>query len=230
MTRHFMIWILSVIKTWDINVSFQWFTAIVVLSNLNVKHALPQTGPMTGTLPHPGHKIFRKWERCSLMAAFTSHWRTATHQNTKQTPGPRSSGREVEGVNERRIWVGRSTETTPITPNTLRTTPGATIVLIPEVPARLCIPLHVPLKTTRRTLAGKSKNPSQKAASLSSSRRWGKRVASGRSPQTGKLEAATVPRKEGKAQKHAAALWIAPHHVKMPPLQTGLGLNPWTDE
>lgn len=189
-----------------------------------------QTGPMTGTLPHPGHKIFRKWERCCPMAAITSHWRTATHQNTTQTPGPRSSGREVEGVKERRIWVGRSTETTPITPNTLRITPGATIALIPEVAAHLCILLHVPLKTTRRTLAAKSRNLSLKVASPSSSRRWGKRVASERSPPTGRFEAAIAPQKEGTAPKHAEALWIAPHRVKMTLLQIGVGQNPWTEE
>lgn len=213
------------IWTFDFNVIYYF----CCLSNLKITSAPLQTGPMTGTLPHPGHKIFRKWECCCPMAAITSHWRTATHQNTTQTPGPRSSGRELEGVNERRIWVGRSTETTPITPNTLRTTLGATIVLKPEVSTRHCIPLHVPLKTTRRTLAVKSRNLSQKTALPSFSRHWGKRVASGRNPQTGRFEAAIGPQREGKAQKHAVALWIAPQHVKMAPLLTGVGQNPWTE-
>lgn len=127
-----------------------------------------QTAAVTGTLPHPGHKTLRKWERCHLIADITPHWSPVIHQ-TFTNHHARRRLRVAETGTGTGTGLGQIRWTTKagnLTPTII--TPGITITVKVPPDSSLQTIVTAVAVATRRAEAAKSRSQSRRAASLNS--------------------------------------------------------------
>lgn len=148
--------------------SFLSFFPILVEKIFPVLSPLLQTAAMTGTLPHPGHKTLRKWERCHPKADITPHWSPVIHQTfTNHHARRRLCVAETwtgtgTGMGQIR-WTTKAGNLNPII-----ITPGITITVKVPPDSSLLTTATAVAMATRRAGAAKSRSLSRRAASLNS--------------------------------------------------------------
>lgn len=147
---------------------FLSFFPILVEKIFPVLSPLLQTAAMTGTLPHPGHKTLRKWERCHPKADITPHWSPVIHQTfTNHHARRRLCVAETwtgtgTGMGQIR-WTTKAGNLNPII-----ITPGITITVKVPPDSSLLTTATAVAMATRRAGAAKSRSLSRRAASLNS--------------------------------------------------------------
>lgn len=147
---------------------FLSFFPILVEKIFPVLSSLLQTAAMTGTLPHPGHKTLRKWERCHPKADITPHWSPVIHQTfTNHHARRRLCVAETwtgtgTGMGQIR-WTTKAGNLNPII-----ITPGITITVKVPPDSSLLTTATAVAMATRRAGAAKSRSLSRRAASLNS--------------------------------------------------------------
>ncbi len=124
-----------------------------------------QTAQMTATLPHPGHKIIRKWGPCWPAAPFIIRPSPAIHQSIAHHPSPSNTNRKTGSTIRR---GNAAQDCIPV----LHTSPPGTTVPAPRRP----------LTAAKTTPTASSRSQSLRAALPSSSKRWGKRADLGGKP------------------------------------------------
>lgn len=174
---------------------------------------------MTATLPHPGHKIIRKWGPCWPAAPFIICPSPAIHQSITHHSSPSSTNRKTDSTIRRENERGTAAQ--DHIPALRTTLPGTTV----PAPRR-------PPTAAKTAPTARSRSQSPRAASPSSSKRYGKRADSGgkRPIRICWSEAVKCPwtRRAALDLRCGAGPWIAPPPGSATSLRTAVGPSPWT--